>query len=118
MVAPADSKTVPRQKVASLLGEGADAVGRTVQLKGWVRTVRSQKTFSFVEVNDGSSLAGMQVVAPSTIASYDVVEELGTGAAVAVVGEVVASQGKGQTIEVKATSVELVGACSPDNFHA
>ena len=95
-----------RQKVGLLLEEGESAIGRTVLLKGWVRTVRDQKNFSFVEVNDGSSLAGMQVVAMSDIESYGVVGELTTGAAVAVVGEVVASKGKGQTIEVSAQSVE------------
>ena len=99
-----------------LLEEGESAIGRTVLLKGWVRTVRDQKNFSFVEVNDGSSLAGMQVVAMSDIESYGVVGELTTGAAVAVVGEVVASKGKGQTIEVSAQSVELVGACPSDTY--
>jgi len=86
-------------------------VGQIVLLQGWVRTIRSQKTFSFVEVNDGSSLSGMQVVCPCEISTYNVVQDLNTGAAVSVVGEVVESKGKGQTIEVRASSVELVGAC-------
>ena len=101
-----------RQKVGKLLNEGEASVGQTVLLQGWVRTIRSQKKFSFVEVNDGSSLSGMQVVCPSEISTYDVVEDLNTGAAVSVVGEVVISKGKGQSIEVRASAVELVGACS------
>ena len=112
--AVAATSALQRQKVASLLEEGSSAVGRTVMLKGWVRTVRAQKAFSFLEVNDGSSLGGLQVVAPSEMASYGVVEELSTGAAVSVVGEIVASKGKGQTIELKAQSVDLVGACPSD----
>ena len=55
------AKEATRQRVAKLLGSGTSQVGKTVVLKGWVRTVRSQKTFSFVELNDGSSLKGVQV---------------------------------------------------------
>ena len=112
----AAAEALKRRKVAALIEQGEGAIGSTVLLKGWVRTVRTQKTFSFVEVNDGSSLGGMQVVAPSEISSYGVVEELTTGAAVTVVGEVVPSKGKGQTIEVKAQTVELVGDCPSDSY--
>jgi len=108
--------SLKRRKVASLLAEGEAAIGSQVLLKGWVRTVREQKTFAFVEVNDGSSLAGLQVVAPSDIETYATVNELSTGAAVSVVGEVVASKGKGQVLEVKATSVEMVGECPADTY--
>ena len=114
--APVAAASLPRQKVGPLLEEGASAVGREVLLKGWVRTVRLQKNFSFVEVNDGSSLTGMQVVALKELDSYGTVQELSTGAAVSVIGEVVPSQGKGQEIEVKATSVELVGECPADSY--
>ena len=114
---PAGAATLRRKKVAKLLDEGENAIGSTVLLKGWVRTVRSQKAFSFVEVNDGSSLKGMQVVAAGDMQSYEtVMEELSTGAAVSVIGEVVASKGKGQVLEVKASSVELVGACPADEY--
>ena len=108
--------SLPRSKVGKLLTEGKASVGKTVLLKGWVRTVRDLKNFSFVELNDGSSLAGMQVVAPSSIATYDVVDELSTGAACAIVGEVVESQGAGQEIEVRASALELVGSCPADTY--
>jgi asparaginyl-tRNA synthetase len=112
----ASSGELPRSKVGKLLAEGTDAVGRTVLLKGWVRTVRDLKNFSFVEVNDGSSLAGMQVVAQSAIPTYGVIDELSTGAACEVVGEVVASQGKGQAIELAAQELTLVGGCPADAY--
>jgi len=87
-----------------------------VTLGGWVRTIRKQKTFSFVELNDGSSLKGLQIVAGEAIDSYAVVEQLSTGAALSVVGEVVASPAKGQSIEVKAISLELLGDCPSDTY--
>lgn len=111
-----DSPQLKRQKVASLAAEGEAAIGKSVLLKGWVRTVRGQKAFSFVELNDGSCLQGMQVIAPVGMASYATVRELTTGAAVSIVGEVVASQGKGQAVEVRASSVELVGACPAETY--
>jgi asparaginyl-tRNA synthetase len=114
--APTPTGELQRQKVGSLVSEGTSAVGNTVLLKGWVRTVRAQKDFSFIEINDGSSLAGLQVVAKASMGGYAAVEGLTTGAAVAVVGEVVPSKGKGQEIEVQATSVEVVGDCPADTY--
>eukprot|EP00908_Phaeocystis_cordata_P004601 Transcript_14997.p1 GENE.Transcript_14997~~Transcript_14997.p1 ORF type:complete len:582 (-),score=276.45 Transcript_14997:123-1868(-) len=108
--APASARQ-PRMKVSALLAQGEAAIGQSIVLKGWVRTVRKQKTFSFVEVNDGSCMKSVQVVAPGEIESYAVAETLSTGAAVAVYGDVVASPAKGQAFEVKATKLELVGEC-------
>ena len=99
-----------------MLEHGSSVIGSTVLIKGWVRTVRDQKTFSFVEVNDGSSLAGIQVVAQSSMDGYEAVQSLTTGAAVAIVGEVVASKGKGQEIEIQAGSVEVVGECDAKTY--
>jgi len=109
-------EALKRQRVVTLLKDGEAQIGQEVLVSGWVRTVRSQKTFSFVEVNDGSSLAGVQVVAAEEIGSYGVVEELTTGAAVTVIGKVVESPAKGQTIEIQATKVELVGDCPADSY--
>jgi hypothetical protein len=61
---------VDRTKVKKLLEADASIIGQTVFVQGWVRTVRDQKNFAFVEINDGSSLAGIQAVADSSIASY------------------------------------------------
>ncbi len=79
---------------------GASLVGQTVEVSGWVRTVRNQKAFSFVEVNDGSSMSGLQVVVQPECEGYAVVSEggVGTGASVAVRGEVVASPGGKQAV--------------------
>ncbi|KAJ1436443.1 hypothetical protein B484DRAFT_257527 [Ochromonadaceae sp. CCMP2298] len=110
---PVSASVTVRTKVRKIL-ESSTIEGETVLVQGWVRTVRDQKNFAFVEINDGSSLAGIQAVADSSIASYDQVALLSTGAAAEITGQVVRSQGKGQTYEIKATSVRLVGACPPD----
>jgi asparaginyl-tRNA synthetase len=80
-----------------------------IQVQGWVRTRRDSKDFSFIELNDGSSLRNVQIVAKNTLPNYTAVQHLTTGASVIVQGELVASQGKGQSWEVVAESVEIVG---------
>ncbi|RKX29369.1 MAG: asparagine--tRNA ligase [Verrucomicrobia bacterium] len=84
-----------------------------VTIRGWVRTRRDAKTFSFIELNDGSSLKGLQVIADSGIPGYDEIEQITTGAAVEVTGKLVASQGKGQTWELSAGELKLVGTADP-----
>eukprot|EP00899_Mesostigma_viride_P003539 jgi/Mesvir1/13186/Mv06146-RA.1 len=90
---------------------GLTRVGEELTIKGWVRTVRKQKTFSFIEVNDGSTLAGLQVVAQADCAGYDAIESgsLCTGASITCVGTLVASQGGKQKVELAAKSLSLVG---------
>jgi asparaginyl-tRNA synthetase len=80
-----------------------------IQVQGWVRTRRDSKDFSFIELNDGSCLRNLQIIAQNTLPNYAAVQRLTTGASVVVGGELVASQGKGQSWEVVAESVEIVG---------
>lgn len=78
--------------------------------RGWVRTRRaSGKAFCFVEINDGSCLANLQVIAANDLPNYNEVESLQTGASVAVSGSLVPSQGKGQKWELQARSLSIVG---------
>ena len=97
--------------VAELLG-GAIPADRDVELRGWVRTRRSSKGgFSFVEVNDGSCLASIQVVADGSLPNYDAeVTELTPGCSVIVRGRLVASRGRGQAVEIQAEELRCVGA--------
>src|SRR5687768_2646319 len=80
-----------------------------ISLAGWVRTRRDSKTFSFLEINDGSCLKGIQVVADAGIPGYENIAEMTTGASVRVEGKLVASQGQGQQWEVQAASLQLEG---------
>ena len=92
-------------------------VGKKVTIKGWVRSVRDQKQFAFIAVNDGSQLANLQVVADSDIQNYkDVLSKLSVGAAVAVEGQVVQSPGKGQSVELKAEKIDVVGLCEGEEY--
>lgn len=85
--------------------------GQQVNVQGWVRTRRDSKGgFSFVEVNDGSTFRGIQVVVPGEIPNYNSeVLKLSTGCSVSIVGELLQSPGKGQSHEIKAQSVSVIG---------
>ena len=103
------------RRISELLHHGqADEL---VTIKGWVRTKREQKGFSFIEVNDGSSMAGLQVVMNADLPDYEaIVKRLSTGASVEVSGVLVPSLGKGQRIEVKANSVIVYGEADPETY--
>ena len=88
---------------------------QSVTVQGWVRTKRELKEFTFLEVNDGSSLANLQVILESTLPDYEnVLKTISTGTAIAVSGNLVLSPGKGQNIELKAAEITLYGDCPPD----
>src|SRR5438034_2886784 len=80
-----------------------------IQVQGWVRTRRDSKDFSFIELNDGSSLRNLQIIARNTLPNYADVQRLATGASIIVSGALVASQGKGQKWELVADNIEVIG---------
>jgi asparaginyl-tRNA synthetase len=90
--------------------------GGPVLLKGWVRTRRDAKGFSFLEINDGSCLANVQVVADHTPELLPALEGMATGAAVAVEGSLVPSPAAGQRWEVRASGLTLYGQADPESF--
>jgi asparaginyl-tRNA synthetase len=87
----------------------------SIWVQGWVRTRRDSKDFSFIELNDGSCLRNLQIIARNTLANYTDVQRLITGASIVVRGELVASQGKGQSWEVVAGKIDIVGS-SDDSY--
>ena len=99
----------PVQVVECLAGK--TAVGQSLTLKGWVRTRRDSRAgFSFINLHDGSCFDGIQVVADNTLSNYeDDILKLGAGCSIAVTGEVVSSQGKEQSVEIKATEITVMG---------
>jgi asparaginyl-tRNA synthetase len=105
-----------RIRIADVLRQGK--LGTTVSIGGWVRSRRDSKAgFSFVEINDGSCLASLQVVADADLPEYEsVVKRLNTGASAVVEGELVASQGAKQAVELKATRVRLLGESNPETY--
>lgn len=91
-------------------------LGESVCVKGWVRTKRESKGVAFVAVNDGSSLSSIQVVVDVEQFDELLLKKVSTGACVCVVGEVVASQGKGQAIELTAKTIEVLGEADPEKY--
>src|SRR6056297_1741763 len=99
-----------RTKIIQLLS--AECSPGTVCLKGWVRTRRDAKEFSFMEINDGSCLQNIQVILDAKTKGYHDIKQISTGAAVSVVGELAPSPGKGQDWEIQASMIELLGPAS------
>src|SRR6059058_1481155 len=81
----------------------------SIRVQGWVRTRRDSKDFSFIELNDGSTLRNLQVIAKNTLPNYAALQRLTTGAAIRASGALVASQGKGQKWELVADKIDIVG---------
>src|SRR4051795_1330648 len=81
-----------------------------IRVQGWIRTRRDSKDFSFVELNDGSSLRNLQIIAKrDVLPNYADIQRLNTGASLVVQGALVPSQGKGQKWELVARDIEIVG---------
>ena len=100
-------------RVATLLRR--EAAGGSATVQGWLKTARHAKGVSFLEVSDGSSMDGVQVVADPQLANYeDEIRALRTGCAVEASGEVVESPGKGQRFELHASAVRVVGDVGDD----
>lgn len=83
-----------------------------ILVKGWVRTRRDSKTFSFIEINDGSCVKNLQIVANETLENYGEIRNLSTGSAVAVRGALVKSQGGGQRWELQADTLSVLHAAA------
>ena len=95
-----------------------DAIGKTVTLQGWVRTRRDSKAgFSFIELNDGSCMANIQVIADGDLPNYESkIKKLSPGCSISVEGEVKQSQGKGQATEIHASRVTVHGWADPESY--
>ena len=104
---------VARQKIVFLLK--TEQPIENILIKGWVRTKRDSKTFSFIELNDGSCLKNMQIVADANLSDYTEIKKLTTGSAVAVWGNLVASRGGGQKWEVQATRIDTI-SLAPESY--
>jgi len=102
-------------RIAQILAQ--QPIGETIEVKGWVRTRRDAKGFSFLEVNDGSCLANLQVIAEESLPNYkDEIHHLSTGCSVRAVGEIAASPAKGQAVELRAGKITVYGWSDPDTY--
>ncbi|MCI5137611.1 MAG: asparagine--tRNA ligase, partial [Candidatus Electrothrix sp. AR1] len=88
-----------------------------IVIEGWVRTCRNSGSLCFIELSDGSCLSGIQVIAESALKNYvDEIRHISTGTAVKVFGILVESPAKGQTVEVRAESIEILGSADPSSY--
>lgn len=92
--------------------------GSNVKVAGWVRTRRDSKGgFSFIEINDGSCFANLQIIAGSDLANYQSdISRLFPGSSVAVEGKLVKSEGQGQSVEIQAAQIKVFGFCDPMEY--
>ncbi|MCF6280423.1 MAG: asparagine--tRNA ligase [Flavobacteriaceae bacterium] len=97
--------------VAELLQ--SDKISQEVHVKGWVRTFRANR---FIALNDGSTINNIQCVVDFENTDEPLLKRITTGAAVAITGTLIESQGKGQKVEIKVTHIEILGDSNPDEF--
>ena len=93
-----------------------ELVGQSVCVKGWVRTKRGNKAVSFIALNDGSTIHNIQIVADNDKFEASLLSKITTGASLSIVGELVASQGKGQSVERQASEIEVLGTADPETY--
>ena len=104
-----------RITIASVFADSEKLSGQTVTVMGWARTIRDMKTFGFVELNDGSCFKNLQIVLDANVLdNYKDITGQNVGAALIVTGTVVLTPQAKQPLEIKATSVAVEGASSPD----
>lgn len=103
-----------RSKISEILDR--QQAGDEVLVQGWVKTKRSSKSVSFIQVNDGSTLQDLQIVADQALPCFETADSLTTGCSVSIVGKVMDSPGKGQKFEIHASDIELVGGSDPESY--
>ena len=109
--------TPTHKRIRDLLStEQLDDAPNPVKVNGWVKTVRSSGGVSFVQVNDGSSLADLQIVVDASCPDYALVNRLTTGCSVSAEGALQESLGRGQKYEIAATGLELLGGADPEEY--
>jgi len=91
-------------------------IGSTITINGWVRTKRGNSSVTFMALNDGSIIHNLQVVVDMNLFDELLIKHISTGACLSVTGKLVSSLGKGQTIEIQAEKIEILGTADPEKF--
>ncbi|MGE5427466.1 MAG: asparagine--tRNA ligase [Methylococcaceae bacterium] len=103
-----------RLKIKEILS--GELIGSQVLVKGWVRTKRGSKNVNFIALNDGSTIHNLQVVADVEKFGEEFLKDVNTSTSLAVTGDLVASQGSGQAVELNATEIIIYGKSDPDKY--
>ncbi|MDE6866312.1 MAG: asparagine--tRNA ligase, partial [Muribaculaceae bacterium] len=109
-------KEIRRVRIADLIKDPAKYVGQEVDVKGWVRSRRGNKYVQFVALNDGSTINNLQIVLDLAKFDDEALKPITTGSSIHVQGQLVESQGKGQTVEVQADELEVYGTANPEEY--
>jgi asparaginyl-tRNA synthetase len=107
---------VKRIKIKELLANSEQYIDQKVLIKGWVRTKRGNKHVAFVALNDGSTIHTIQLVFDLTNFTEDQLKDVSTGACLSASGKLVRSQGAGQTVEIQAETLEIIGVADPETY--
>lgn len=106
-----------RSKIIDLLKKPEDVgIGNKVNVKGWVRTKRGNNSVAFIALNDGSTVQNIQIVVDIEHFDPEVMKLVTTGSCISAIGTLVESQGKGQTVEIQATEIEVYGTANPEVY--
>ncbi len=103
-----------RTKIQKVLAQGS--AGQEICVKGWVRTKRESKNVAFVALNDGSTIKNLQVVLDAGTFDESFLKRIATGASLSVIGKLEESQGAGQSIELVAGKVDVLGEADPEQY--
>ena len=103
-----------RTKISNLLQ--TEAKRQEINVKGWVRTKRGSKHVSFIALNDGSTINNIQIVAEGELFEEETLKLITTGACLSIDGELVASQGSGQKVEITAKKIIVLGVADPEEY--
>ncbi len=107
-------ETLKRTRIADLFR--TQPIGTTVMVKGWVRTRRGNKQVGFIALNDGSTIKNLQIVVDLEKFDEETLKLITTGACICATGRLVESQGKGQSAEVQAETLEVYGTADPQTY--
>ena len=103
-------------RIKDIISKPKEFIGKELSVKGWVRTRRGNKSVQFVALNDGSSVKSLQIVFDLSKFSDEELKPVTTGSSIKATGKLVASQGKGQSIEMQADSLQVYGTANPDEY--
>lgn len=101
--------------VKEIYEKSKELIGKEVVVDGWVRNHRKQKEFGFIDFSDGTCFEHLQVVYDNSLSTFDEISKIKNGSSIEVKGTIVKSEGKGQNIDLKVISIELLGDC-PDEY--
>ena len=93
--------------IKSVYRNAAQYLDKDIELSGWIRKIRDQKNFGFIELNDGSFFKGLQIVFDQKLSNFDDVSKLSISSSISIKGKLVKSQGAGQEFEVNATEIKV-----------